>query len=53
MRILSWARTEKAKEDRRRTGTNSFRDKYLTYGNPNSSNTITTVLKDNLLLVRL
>lgn len=51
--MLRRVRTEEAKRIRRETGTNSFRDKLLTYGSERVASTVTTVTsKDCLILVR-
>lgn len=44
-------RTENAKAERRITGTNSHRDKDVIFEPSETSNTVTTVQKDNLILV--
>lgn len=50
--MLRYIRTEQAKRIRRETGTNSFRDKILTYGSELVASTVTTAInKDGLILV--
>jgi DNA (cytosine-5)-methyltransferase 1 len=44
-------RTENAKAERRKTGTNAHRDKYIVFEPSDTSNTVTTVQKDNIILV--
>ena len=48
--IYKESRTEEAKEKRKKTGTNDFRDKKVEFVNQDYSNALTTIQKDNLIV---